>query len=114
VKTLLSLIAILFAFTFIFDLIFLFLNYYTTQSLPIINTWRRIKKAGMWYMGFMVYAYMCMGILFLFLTMLILPRAAYCGSDEYCDCRTNTYDAICKGEYISMLVDYLISPDGSG
>ncbi|GAX77988.1 hypothetical protein CEUSTIGMA_g5430.t1 [Chlamydomonas eustigma] len=114
VQTLLSLIAILFAFTFLFDLIFLFLNYYTSENLPIINTWRRIKKAGFWYMGFMIYAYVCMGILFLFLTMLILPRAVYCDSNEYCDCRTSTYAAICKGEYISMLVDYLIEPYGSG
>ena len=57
------------------------------QCLPLIMTWRRIKKAALWYTMFLVYAFACMGVLFLFLTMLILPRAAYCRSNNYCDCR---------------------------
>ena len=48
VKTLLSLIALLFGFTCVFDVAFLLLNYYTTQCLPLIMTWRRIKKAQLW------------------------------------------------------------------
>jgi hypothetical protein len=38
-------VVILFGFTFLFDLVFIFLNYYTWQRLPLINTWRRIKNA---------------------------------------------------------------------
>jgi len=62
------------------------------------------------YVYLQVYAFACMGVLFLFLTMLILPRAAYCRSDNYCDCTTLAYKTICEGKYISMLVDYLIDP----
>jgi hypothetical protein len=59
---------------------------------------------------FLVYGFACMGVLFLFITMLILPRAAYCRSNNYCDCSTKAYASICQGQYISMLVDYLFDP----
>ncbi len=49
-----------------------------------------------------------MGVLFVFLTMLILPRAVFCKSDNFCDCSTSTFAAICNQEYINMLVDYLV------
>ncbi len=78
------------------------------QCLPLINTWRRIKKAQLWYTLFLVYAFATMGVLFLFLTMLVLPRAAYCSSNNYCDCRTHAYKTICDGEYIQLIVDYLV------
>lgn len=48
ISQLMLLILILFSFTFLFDIIFLFLNYFTWQCLPLINTWRRIKKAQVW------------------------------------------------------------------
>lgn len=110
VQTLFALIALLLAFTITFDLIFYFLNYHAWQCLPLINTWRRIKKSQGWYLLFLVYAFACMGVLFLFLTMMILPRAAYCKSDNYCDCSAKAYQNICEGLYNSLSVDYLIQP----
>ncbi|KAG1655108.1 hypothetical protein FOA52_015846 [Chlamydomonas sp. UWO 241] len=101
-------VTILFSFTFLFDLIFIFLNYYTWQCLPLVNTWRRIKNAQGWYALFLVYAFMTMGVMFLFHTMLLLPRATFCKTNNNCDCATMGYSVICEGGYISLISDYLV------
>ncbi len=54
-----------------------------------------------WYVGFLAYALTFMGIMFLFITMILVPRAVFCSSNNYCDCRIQTLQGICEGEYIS-------------
>ena len=41
---------------------------------------------------------------------MMLPRAIYCKSNNYCDCSTPGYKTICEGQFNSMSVDYLIEP----
>ncbi len=42
-----------------------------------------------------------MGFMFLFITMIIVPRWTFCHSNNYCDCRLPTLQGICDGQYIS-------------
>jgi hypothetical protein len=49
---------------------------------------------------FLIYSFMTMGCMFLFHTMLILPRATFCKSNNYCDCATLGYEIVCEGGYI--------------
>ncbi len=42
-----------------------------------------------------------MGVLFLFISMILVPRAVFCWSNNYCDCRLAPLQGICDGEYIS-------------
>ncbi|KAL6762839.1 hypothetical protein V8C86DRAFT_2511782 [Haematococcus lacustris] len=97
----LVLIVCLLSVTVVFDLTFLLLNYHGLQHLPIIQTWRDIQAVRTWYMGFLVYALTFMGIMFLFVTMMILPRATVCRTDNYCDCTIATYQGVCDGHFVS-------------
>ena len=108
VKTLVTMVLMMLAFTWAGDLVFVMVNYFWGQRLPVIYTWRRIKDGRWAYLGFLTYALTTMGVMFNFNMMLLLPRAAYCASDNYCDCSLKSYRAVCNGEYISMLVDYLL------
>ncbi|KAJ9531467.1 hypothetical protein QJQ45_006914 [Haematococcus lacustris] len=97
----LVLIVCLLLVTVLFDLTFLLLNYHGLQQLPVIQTWRDIQAVRAWYMGFLVYALTFMGTMFLFITMMILPRASVCRTDNYCNCSIATYQGVCEGQFVS-------------